>query len=151
MASHEGVVRLVDCLGFVVVRTRKPGQSCQRDRALGSVFSPGRANSLSIQYLISHGKIIIVFAKKKNTKNWLWDLTEKLTQAGMGTGSEREQPGEGTDERGQMEVRKGQIPHRRQAKPYTHLALPPWGSPPSPRPLSLWQGKGEAGTQGTAT
>lgn len=65
VASHEGVVRLVDCLGFVVVRTRKPGQSCQRDRALGSVFSPGRANSLSIQYLISHGKIIIVFAKKK--------------------------------------------------------------------------------------
>lgn len=64
VASSEGVVRHADCLSFVVVRTRRPsGQSCQRDRALGSVFSPGRANSLSIQYLISHGKIIIVFAR----------------------------------------------------------------------------------------
>lgn len=43
----------------------------------------------------------------------------------MGTGSKREPPGEGTDERVRMEARKGQIPHRWQAKPCAHLALPP--------------------------
>lgn len=60
MAVREGVVRHADCLGFVVFRTRGPsglGQSCRRDRALGLVFSPGRANSLFIQYLISHRKV----------------------------------------------------------------------------------------------
>lgn len=59
VAMHEGVARHADCLGFVVVRARVPSglsQSCLRDRALGSVFSPGRANSLSIHYF-SHGKV----------------------------------------------------------------------------------------------